>query len=301
MATTRGGARRSRTGLVLAAAVAGVLGWPGAASAAGVTASPTEATQGDAVELTFVVPEERPGARTEKIEVKLPPDAPIGEVYPLSVDGWAPLMTSRELADPVAGIHAPSVSTVTASVLWSRAAGPAVPGPARLALAMGPLPQTDRVAFEVVQTYSDGTVVRWADPVGGGHPAPTLALLSPASGAATGHGHGGAGPADGTAAGAAGNDGDGDGDPTGDGGPSADLLLGGGLLVGLGGGAVIGWAASRSRRRAAADPTTGPDADPTTGPDADPTTGPDADPKPDDGAPERAVDVDRTGVRAASG
>lgn len=235
---------------MLAAVAAGVFGAPGAASADGLTSSPSQAVQGDAVELTFVVPEQRPGARTEKIEFRLPPDAPIGEVYPLSVDGWAPLITSRELAAPVAGIHAPSVSTVTSAVVWTRGAGPAVSGPARLSVAMGPLPQADRMTFEVVQTYSDGTVVRWADPAGGGHPAPTLALVPPAPGAATGH-HGGA--ADGTDAQAAPAA---DAAPADDeGGPSADLLLGGGLLVGLGGGAAIGWVASRSRRRAAADDT----------------------------------------------
>ena len=47
--------------------------------------------------------------------------------------------------------------------------------------------------------------------------------------------------------------------PADDEGPSADLLLGGGLLAGLGGGAVIGWAVSRRRR---ADPHRGdPDRD----------------------------------------
>lgn len=243
MAITRNGGRRA--GLVLAAAVAGALAWPGAALAADVTTTPTQANQGDAVEVTFVVPEERPGAHTEKIEVKLPPDAPIGEVYPLSVDGWAPLITSRDLDAPVAGIHAPSVTTVTAAVVWTRAAGKPQPGPARLALAMGPLPQTDRMSFEVVQTYSDGTVVRWADPAGGAHPAPTLALLPAAPGAATGHGHGGP-----DAAPAAGGD-EAAADPgAADGGPSADVLLGGGLLIGLGGGALVGWAVSRGRHRA---------------------------------------------------
>ncbi|WP_091301113.1 DUF1775 domain-containing protein [Micromonospora halophytica] len=250
MATTRSGSRRGRTVLVLATAVAGVLGWPGAASAAGVTTTPTQAAQGEAVTLRLVVPEERPGARTEKIEFRLPEDAPVGEVYPLSVDGWAPLMTSRTLDRPVAGIHAPGVTTVTASVVWTRAAGAPVPGPARLSVAMGPLPRTDRMDFEVVQTYSDGTVVRWADRSGGAHPAPTLTLLPAAAGAAAGHPHGGAagdphGGAAGEPAGAARADGDD--------GPSADVLLGGGLLIGLGGGALIGWAVSRARHRAEPD------------------------------------------------
>lgn len=139
---------------------------------------------------------------------------------------------------------------------------------------MGPLPQLDRMTFEVVQTYSDGTVVRWADPAGGGHPAPTLALVPPAPGAATGHGHGGA--ADGTDAGADPAVGAEPTEDGGDGGPSADLLLGGGLLVGLGGGAAIGWVANRSRRRSAAgdadaaDENTGRDDDPTPATDSTP-------------------------------
>ncbi|TDC85321.1 DUF1775 domain-containing protein [Micromonospora sp. KC606] len=250
MTTTRGGSRRHRTGLVLAVAVAGVLAWPAAALAAEVTTTPTQATQGDAVTLHLVVPEERPGARTEKIEFRLPEATPIGEVYPLSVDGWAPLINFRNLDQPVAGIHAPGVTQVTAAVTWTRAAGKPVPGPARLSLAMGPLPQVDRMSFELVQTYSDGTVVRWADPAGGAHPAPTLALVPPAPGAAVGHDHGGAAPvvADTGQGGVAALPPAAD-----DGGPSADVLLGGGLLIGLGGGALIGWMVSRARHRAEPD------------------------------------------------
>ncbi|MEH0841520.1 DUF1775 domain-containing protein [Micromonospora sp. CPCC 205711] len=259
MTTTRGGSRR--TVLVLAAAAAGLLGWPGAALAAGVTTTPTQASQGDAVELALVVPEERPGARTEKIEFKLPADAPIGEVYPLSVNGWAPLITTRRPEQRVEGIHGFSVDTVTASVVWTRAAGKLQPGPARLSIAMGPLPQAERMAFEVVQTYSDGTVVRWADPAGGAHPAPTLALLPAAGGAATGH-HGGTGDAGamsdhGAMPAVATPD---VAPPADDDGLNGDVLLGGGLLIGLGGGAAIGWAAGRRRGRPAGPADTGPDA-----------------------------------------
>ncbi|TDB77677.1 DUF1775 domain-containing protein [Micromonospora sp. KC723] len=266
MTTTRSGSRRHRAGLALAAAVAGVLGWPGAALAAEVTTTPTQATQGDAVTWHLVVPEERPGARTEKIELRLPEATPIGEVYPLSVDGWAPLITFRDLDQPVAGMHAPGVTQVTAAVTWTRAAGKPVPGPARLSLAMGPLPLVDRMSVELVQTYSDGTVVRWADPSGGARPAPTLALVPPAPGTVVGHEHGGATPA------VAGQGGAGHTPPAADaGGPSADVLLGGGLVVGLGGGALIGWMVSRARHRAE------PDDDE---PQEEPSTG-----RPDDGRP----------------
>ncbi|EEP74483.1 nuclear export factor GLE1 [Micromonospora sp. ATCC 39149] len=158
------------------AVVAAALGWPGTALAADVTSTPSQARQGDPVRLEIVVPEERPGARTERIELRLPAAAPVGEAYPMSVTGWAPRITTRKLTEPISGIHGTTMDTVTASVIWARAKG-APAGPARLAVSMGPLPQADRMVFEVVQTYSDGTVVRWADPAGRPRPAPVLTLL----------------------------------------------------------------------------------------------------------------------------
>ncbi|MEU9828628.1 DUF1775 domain-containing protein [Micromonospora chersina] len=235
---------------LLAAALGGTLGWPAAASAAEVTltTSPAQVRQGDAIELAVVLPEERSGSRTSRIELRMPADAPIGEVYPLSVPDWAPTITTRTLDRPVAGIHASELNQVTDAVTWIRMPGGST-GPARLSLGMGPMPATDKLTFTVIQTYADGTVVRWADPPGGAHPAPTVTLLPPLPGAAA-HGDPAAEPA-----GHAGH-----GDPAAeapaeadtrarpaDEGPSADLLLGGGLLAGLAGGAALGWLLSRRR------------------------------------------------------
>ncbi|WP_181541130.1 DUF1775 domain-containing protein, partial [Micromonospora saelicesensis] len=182
MASTYGGGRRRRIVAATAVTAAGLLLWPGTAYAADVTTTPTEARQGDAVRLEFSVPEERAGTKTNQIEVRLPADAPIAEVYPMSVNGWAPRISSRTLDKPVAGIHSSGVSTVTTAVTWVRV-GASDSGPARLALSMGPMPQAERLTFEVVQTYADGTVVRWADATGP-HRAPTLALLPAAPGGA---------------------------------------------------------------------------------------------------------------------
>ncbi|WP_091348859.1 YcnI family protein [Micromonospora rhizosphaerae] len=246
MTMTRRG--RVRTATLLAAVVASVLGWPAAARATEVTVTtaPGQVHQGDAVEVTFVLPEERPGARTDRIEITLPADAPVGEVYPMSVPGWAPRITTRTLDQPVAGMHAAGVDRVTDAVVWTRAPG-AQAGPARLALAMGPMPWTERLSFRVVQRYSDGTVVRWADPAGGAHPAPALTLLPPAPGSdLAGHtGHGGTGDSPAGAAVEAPAAPPAADDPDT---PNADLLLGAGLLAGLGGGAAIGWLLSRWRR-----------------------------------------------------
>lgn len=255
MRMTRRG--RFRAAALLAAVVAGTLGWPGAASAAEVTisTSPAEVHQGDAVEVAVVLPEERTASRTTRIELRMPADAPIGEVYPLSVPGWAPRITTRTLDRPVAGIHAPELDQVTEAVTWIRVPDAAT-GPARLSLGMGPMPATDRLTFQVVQTYADGTVVRWADPPGGAHPAPTVTLLPalPGAGGHGGHGSAVGAPADAPAPAAAGADD----------GPSADLLLGGGLLTGLAGGAALGWLLSRRRRTTLTLPEPAVD-------DADPT------------------------------
>ncbi|MET8358330.1 DUF1775 domain-containing protein [Micromonospora sp. NPDC005171] len=268
MASTYGGGRRRRIVAATAVTAAGLLLWPGTAYAADVTTTPTEARQGDAVRLEFSVPEERPGTKTNQIEVRLPTDAPIAEVYPMSVNGWAPRISSRTLDKPVAGIHSTGVSTVTTAVTWVRV-GAGEPGPARLALSMGPMPQAERLTFEVVQTYADGTVVRWAD-AAGPHRAPALTLLPAAPGAAgpAAHGGGHGGPAAGAPAAA--NGGVGAAPPARAGGAdeesgNADGMLAAGLLAGLGGGAAIGWLVSRWRRRdpdevtALAEVTGGPD------------------------------------------
>ncbi|MFC3501831.1 DUF1775 domain-containing protein [Micromonospora krabiensis] len=258
MAMTYGGRRRLRAGGVAALATATVLGWPGAAQAAEVSTVPGQARQGESVRLEFVVPEERAGTQTRQIEVRLPADQPIAEVYPMSVPGWAPRISSRTLDKPVAGIHSSTVTTVTESVTWIRVDG-APAGPARLALSMGPLPRADRLAFPVVQTYADGTVVRWAE-AAGAHKAPVLTLLPAAPGAPdapAGHGGHGAVPGGAADAGAAVDSGAGSdsgpvadgGAPAATGGVNADALLAAGLLAGLGGGAAIGWLASRWRRR----------------------------------------------------
>ncbi|SCG61428.1 Domain of unkown function [Micromonospora echinaurantiaca] len=255
MAMTRGLGRRA--GAVAALAAAGVLVWPATADAADVTTNPTQARQGDAVKLEFVVPEERPGTRTDRIEVRLPADAPIAEVYPMSVDGWAPRIVTRRLDQPVTDLHGIRLDTVTSAVTWTRMPGYGA-APARLTLSMGPLPQVDRLTFQVIQTYADGTVVRWADPAGA-HRAPVLALSPAAPGAVAGHAGHGARPAGGTDAGgaapglAAGGGAPAPGAGADDGG-NADALLAAGLLAGLGGGAAIGWLASRWRRREPAAP-----------------------------------------------
>jgi uncharacterized protein YcnI len=226
--------RHWRTALVaLGAALVGGFGLA-APAAADVSVSPTAAIKGDGAELSFQVPEDRPGTYTTRVEVVAPVDAPIAEMYPLSTNDWAPTTTTRKLDQPVELIHGSETDEVIASVIWTRAEGVAPTGqPAQLRVALGPMPQTDKVTFTVVQTYSDGAVVRWGDPASG-KPGPVVSLLDeqPTNGAAGG---GDGAPASPTAPGG--------------GGELPYLVLAAGLLLSVG---VEAWLIVRASRRVVA-------------------------------------------------
>jgi uncharacterized protein YcnI len=178
---------RLRSRAILTAFIAAGVGALGLimspAARADVTITPTTAAQGDGTQVTFVVPDDRGTAYTTKIVVQLPEQAPIGDVFPMSVSDWAPTITYRELATPIAGIMGTSTMTARA-VTWSRVPGaPIGPKVHRLVLAMGPMPQVSKLPFTVVQTYSDKSVSRW-DATSGNGPVLTLsAAKSSSSGA----------------------------------------------------------------------------------------------------------------------
>jgi uncharacterized protein YcnI len=223
--------------------------WPAAAD---VTVSPSAAPRGGPAELAFHVTEDRPGAYTTQVELDAPEATPIAEIYPMSADDWAPRVTTRQLSQPVELIHGTTTTEVVSSITWLRVTGPpADPAkPAELRVSLGPMPTTATVSFTVVQTYSDGTVVRWADPPASGgtqpaHPAPVVALLDDP--AAAGHdGHGSGDASDSGSATAAGSGGE-----SGDSGPYGVLaaLLLVGLAIGVG---IDGWLIARAMRRNAA-------------------------------------------------
>jgi hypothetical protein len=161
--------RAAVTASGLAAAVAFA-----APAAADVAVNPDRAVQGDAVNLTFQVTNDSTTASVNRVEVRLPADAPIAEVYPLSVDDWAPQITMRDLTTPVASLHGLPLTSATAAVTWTAMPGRALgPGAStKLALSLGPLPEVARLAFEVVLTRSDGTTATLT-------PALTLQVAAP--------------------------------------------------------------------------------------------------------------------------
>jgi uncharacterized protein YcnI len=224
--------------LLCGAALAGALA-VATPAAAHVTVNPREATQGGYTRVAFRAPTESDTASTTKLEVFLPEATPIASVSTMPVPGWTIAVERTKPASPVAG-EGGQPAEVVSKITWTASAGAAVkPGEFQeFPVSLGPLPEVDQLVFKALQTYSDGSVVRWIEePAEGGeepeHPAPVLRLL-PAEDEGS----------DGAAAGAA----DGSADDGSDGsGPALPLAIAG-LVAGLLGAALGGWALVRSRR-----------------------------------------------------
>jgi uncharacterized protein YcnI len=164
----------------------GIVGWTAVPAFAHVTVDPTTAPKGGQVALGFRVANERPDASTTQVQIFFPTDHPILQVAPQSIRGWQDKVTTRHLASPVATPDGP-VSDVVSEVDWS--GGPIAPGHFQefQILATGLPTDTDQLVFKALQTYSNGDVVRWIDPVTAGqpdpdHPTPVLKLSAIGSG-----------------------------------------------------------------------------------------------------------------------
>ena len=175
--------------LALGAVATAVLGFAAPASAH-VSVNPQEATQGGYGRFAFRVPNESDTASTTKVEVVLPENAPVGSVSTMPVPGWTVAVEKRKV-DPPVEVHGSQLTEVVAKVTWTATGDAGVkPGEFQeFPVSMGPLPQVGTMVFKTLQTYSDGTVVRWIDPPAndGGEPespAPVLKLLPAAAGAA---------------------------------------------------------------------------------------------------------------------
>ena len=128
------------------------------------------AAPGDDAVLTFEVPNESDrGAATTELRVALPD---LVEVSTEQVPGW----TARLDRNVAAG----TVSAVT----WTAAPGAGIP-PDQFALfrVAVQLPKAATASFPTIQTYADGTVVRWDEPTAPGgaepdRPVPTLDLTA---------------------------------------------------------------------------------------------------------------------------
>jgi uncharacterized protein len=158
------------------------------AAEAHVTVNPDTAGQGAYTKISFRVPNEEASANTTTLEVDLPADHPIASVSVRPVPGWTATTTTSPLATPIKTDDG-DVSQAVTKIVWT--GGTITPGQFQeFDLSLGPLPKdTDQIVFKALQTYSDGTVVRWIDLQQPGqpepdHPAPVLHLTQGSTAAA---------------------------------------------------------------------------------------------------------------------
>ena len=130
----------------------------------------------------FSTPNETPSANVTQLEIDFPTDHPLLGVYAATMPGWNATVVSTKLAKPVTTDDG-QVTEAVSQITWT-ATGVGIP-PQQFGLftvSVGQLPSnTKKLTFKALQTYSDGTIVRWIEvPVKGTpepeHPAPTLTL-----------------------------------------------------------------------------------------------------------------------------
>ena len=177
-------ARATASGGTLLVLSAGALAVATPASAH-VTVNPREAAAGGYHKLSVRVPNESPTAGTVKVAVSLPTDTPLASVSVRPHVGWDAEVTRAALPEPVQSGDLELTEAVT-RITWTAQPGVRVaPGQfEEFDISVGPLPEdVDSLSFPATQTYDDGEVVSWDEPVTEGgeepeHPAPVLTVTA---------------------------------------------------------------------------------------------------------------------------
>jgi periplasmic copper chaperone A len=176
-------ARRTAVIIGVAGATALVTALPALAH---VTAQPSEAEKGGFSKIAFRVPDESVTAGTVKLEVSFPADHPVTSVLTTSMPGWTAAVTKIPLNPPVVDDDGTKITETVGTITWTAAPGTRI-GPGEFTdfeVSAGPLPtDVDSLSFPAVQTYDDGTVVKWDQPTPANgpepeHPAPTVKLVA---------------------------------------------------------------------------------------------------------------------------
>ncbi len=153
-----------------------------------VTVSPPDAVKGTDQVLTFNVPNETDNTNTTQIEISFPTDHPIAEASVLPVPGWTAKVNMVKVTKPIK-TDSGSVTEAVGSIIWT--GGAIEPGQFQeFTVSVGLPGDASTLVFKALQTYSDGTIVRWIEltPAGGEepeHPAPVLTLTAARSDAAS--------------------------------------------------------------------------------------------------------------------
>jgi uncharacterized protein YcnI len=157
-------------------------------AAAHVTVAPAEVPGGGYAKISFRMPNERDDARTVRLQVTLPATPVLTSVRVKRTLGWDYRVQWATLNPPIQNGDQ-VITQVIRSITWSAHSRSDALLPTEFIefdVSVGRLPASGSLSFPALQTYSDGEVVSWTDPVVPGqpapaHPAPTLRLIPPAA------------------------------------------------------------------------------------------------------------------------
>lgn len=172
---------RALSALLLALAGAAIA-LAGSASAHVTVSAPGATRGGSDQEITFRVPVEK-NVATVGLAVALPTDTPIGSVLVAPMPGWTHTQQTSKLAKPIVTDDG-TLSTAVSQITWKARHGHGLaPGEfGSFTIIAGQLPDAPSIAFRALQTYADGSVVRWNEVAAPGakdepqNPAPVLEL-----------------------------------------------------------------------------------------------------------------------------
>ncbi len=170
-----------------------VLTWAGVASAH-VTVDPPSAPQGGTVKLSFLAPNEEPPATVTELQIffPVPPATPIPTVTVEPKTGWTFHITEKHLTKPLVTDDG-NISDIVSEIDWKANTPADAIGKdefGEFTIDADGLPDSGtQVVFKALQTYSNGDVVRWIEPVPAtgdapDHPTPIL-QLTPADGSSS--------------------------------------------------------------------------------------------------------------------
>jgi uncharacterized protein YcnI len=141
-----------------------------------VSVWPRTAEQGSYARLAFRIPNERDATSCVKVEISFPTDKGLVAVRVHPHAGWTHVMEKARLARPIKTGTSEITETVS-KIIWTAQTGAAIqPGEfEEFDVTVGPLPSdVGMVEFAALQTYSDGEIVRWVEPVVAGKEPPDL-------------------------------------------------------------------------------------------------------------------------------
>src|SRR3954462_8012077 len=154
-----------------------------APAAAHVSIDPPSVPKGGTAKISFIVPNESATAKTNRVQIAFPPEPnAIASVSVEAKPGWTFAVRTRELDTPLETDDG-TISEVVSTVTWTADSAANAIGTdefGEFSVNADGIPATpDALVFRAVQSYTDGSSVRWVDPVTEGgpeaeHPTPIL-------------------------------------------------------------------------------------------------------------------------------